>query len=382
MEKNVVIVTKNKFPAGDAGSLRLEIFARMLLEHGFEVLVICLGKSTNFETLSYKGINYISLRHNKNTYFSKVLNHILFKKRLKCIMKKKYDYILFTELSFGCIKYFKKLNKLHRTCLIYDCVEWYSACEFKWRFLSYKYFKKNIFNSLIINKNIRVISISNFLDKYYKNKQINSIRIPIIFDEINYENFFKKNDEIINIMYCGVPGKKDNIKIIFDVLYEMEPQKLSKFKFHVVGITKEYAVKNKYIDSQKFSKLKNNLIFYSKIRHEEVLKKYKEVDFTVLIRPSDKRYAQAGFPSKFVESLRMGVPVIANYSSDLHLYLFNNYNGFVVGDYSEEALLCTLNEIAKLSKKEINELKNNSLKSFNNNFYYKKYFNDFIELFK
>ncbi len=47
----------------------------------------------------------------------------------------------------------------------------------------------------------------------------------------------------------------------------------------------------------------------------------------------------AGFPTKFVESLGAGCPVITNYTSDLDLYLKNGFNGFVVKDLNMKVFL-------------------------------------------
>ena len=57
-----------------------------------------------------------------------------------------------------------------------------------------------------------------------------------------------------------------------------------------------------------------------------VLQTLQETDFTVLIRDASLRYAKAGFPTKVVESLMSGTPVICNLSSDLDEYLVDGEN--------------------------------------------------------
>jgi len=54
----------------------------------------------------------------------------------------------------------------------------------------------------------------------------------------------------------------------------------------------------------------------------------RHADFSLLLR-NEARYSRAGFPTKFVESLAVGTPVIANLTSDLHRYLKEGDTGFI-----------------------------------------------------
>ena len=62
---------------------------------------------------------------------------------------------------------------------------------------------------------------------------------------------------------------------------------------------------------------------------------------------------QSGFPTKFVESLSFGRPVIANGTSDILCYLKDGYNGYVVNDFSIKSLVDTLNKV--LDNKNAND---------------------------
>jgi hypothetical protein len=67
-----------------------------------------------------------------------------------------------------------------------------------------------------------------------------------------------------------------------------------------------------------------------RIPRPQVLEELSKADFTVLMRSEEQRYAKAGFPTKFVESLATATPVIANSTSDLGMYLKDGENGYVV----------------------------------------------------
>ena len=42
-----LLVTFDKYPNGDAGAIRVHMFAKILNEAGYETFVISMGKSTN-----------------------------------------------------------------------------------------------------------------------------------------------------------------------------------------------------------------------------------------------------------------------------------------------------------------------------------------------
>ena len=77
----------------------------------------------------------------------------------------------------------------------------------------------------------------------------------------------------------------------------------------------------------------------------------RQTDFSVLLR-EPRRFAQAGFPTKFCESLAAGTPVIANLTSDLGMYLTDGVEGLVVDDHSTSALVTTLRRAVALTLDE------------------------------
>ena len=113
--KNTLIVGLDKFPNGDAGALRLECFAKMLINAGYNVVVAGLGESTNFEYKNINDIKYISLRHPKTSFFNRVINILFFKQRLKKLVINKvdkFDYVILGWVNNkSVVNYFKKYAK-------------------------------------------------------------------------------------------------------------------------------------------------------------------------------------------------------------------------------------------------------------------------------
>jgi glycosyltransferase involved in cell wall biosynthesis len=105
----------------------------------------------------------------------------------------------------------------------------------------------------------------------------------------------------------------------------------------IIGINKNQLVNTCGVSQQVLDKLGNSLKAVGRIPRDGVLKNLEEADFTVLMRSPDQRYAKAGFPTKVVESLSSGTPVICNITSDLGDYIRDGENGIVVDRCSAEA---------------------------------------------
>ena len=88
----------------------------------------------------------------------------------------------------------------------------------------------------------------------------------------------------------------------------------------------------------------------------------------------------AGFPTKFVESLGAGCPVITNYTSDLSLYLKNGFNGFVVKDLNVTSILDVFYTLDLLSLNQLSEMKVKAYKTAKSQFDFPNFENHFKEL--
>jgi glycosyltransferase involved in cell wall biosynthesis len=72
-----------------------------------------------------------------------------------------------------------------------------------------------------------------------------------------------------------------------------------------------------------------------------------ESHFTVLLRP-DERYARAGFPTKVVESVAAGVPVITTRTDDASLYIQDGREGILLDSESPRAFASGVRRILAL----------------------------------
>lgn len=332
----VLLCSYFKFPEGDAGAIRHEKFSYMLKELGCDVFVVGLGKFCEFKTQTFNEIKYTSLRHQGSGILAKVKSRLLYWSQFKRILREyKPDVVIMDDMSFITLN-LKKHCKKNNIRLIHDSVEWYSAEEFRFGVFSPSFINKNILNIFTIDKSVNVISISSFLHNYYSTKGIKSVNIPIVLAQSDLCKE-KHQGEVLQFMYAGQPGKKDNLDMILEAFYLLPEELNGKFKLHILGCTKEQIVASG-IPVEHIEKLGNDIEIHGRVPHDEVLELLKSVDFTLLMRSPVQRYAKAGFPTKIPESLSRSTPMITNLTSDIGNYLTDGYNALIVPEYTVESM--------------------------------------------
>lgn len=346
---NVLVISFNRFPDGDAGSIRSFAFGKLLKNMGNDVTFIGMGDTPCFKIESYRGFSYTSLRIKDShiSFRNRLKNYFGFKDRLRDFilqynLQKRIDTILMVQLPLNATIFIKRFSNKNNINLIFDCVEWYSPEQFRLNRINPEYILNNVNNRFIIDKQFKVIAISKFLEKYFKSRRIKTVRIPAILDvaNVSYQKVTKK--DILTIMYAGSPGKKDYLKEIIEGMALLNHDELQKVKFILIGITKDQLIKEAGIIEKTIMKVNDNISILGRVPRETVLKYLKYADFTVLLRSPIQRYAKAGFPTKLVESLASATPVITNITSDLSDYIEDMEQGLVIDNCSSIAFCHSL----------------------------------------
>lgn len=375
MERIIYIITTDKYPEGDAGAIRAHSFAKIFQGLGYQPIVIGLGISTSFNKMKYDGIEYYSLRYSSNNILGKCASRLFFKKNaIKILRKNGFKRIrgaVYISGGKGILDYLKLLNQKKNIPLYYDSVEWYSPTEFKngERSLSYQFNDK--LNNKYVDESFKVFAISTYLEKHFMMRNINVLRIPVIMDVANIKSHKNTIGEYIKIIYAGQMGKKDQISYFISALSKLTQEELRLIRMYIIGMDIEtYEKQFGRIPEE----LKNKYIFFTgRITRTEVLKHLSEANFTMLLRSPEERYAQAGFPTKVVESLASATPIICNYTSDLKDYLTDGYNVVIVRDCSIEACVEALRKAISISKEKQEEMRKNARKTAERYFDYRNY---------
>lgn len=248
--------------------------------------------------------------------------------------------------------------------VVADVVDWLSSDGGNIIFNAVKNFDTYMEKAVYNNKSDGVIAISSYLGEYYKKRVKNVVVIPPIAPEYR-EN--TAENEMVTIMYAGVPFRiglkvkdvhkiKDRLDIAIEALAEVYKGGFTNFRFKIFGITKEQYLVT-FPEQEDIINLTSDVIFfYGRRPMSEIQAELTKSDFSILLREVT-RGTTAGFPTKVVESMSCGTPMITTKTSDLSNYIRNGENGFFVNIGNREELVNSLSRITSMSKKNIMNLK-------------------------
>lgn len=347
-----------ELPDKDAAAHRVYNNAKLLQSVGYNVILLDIDRSAS----GYKGVksrtdSIFEVWSHKFPYstFSwfKYLTSI---KNIVEIINKRKDIKAIICYNYQAIPLWKilKYAKKNGIKVIADCTEWHEDkrlikiidTEFRMRYLH--------------KKVDGVICISQYLEDYYSG-YVNTTVVPPLVD-INEKKWeTSKNSQIpdsqvVSFIYSGRPGRhKDKLNHIIESMIEFKSS--CEINFTIVGITKDEYTEY-YPEHTNIIEEMNNIVdFHGRVSHEESIALVKEADYQIFIR-ENKRVNNAGFPTKFVESMACGTPVITTKTSDLDKYLIEGKNGFFV-DYNMNSLKKILKMIVKMDKSDIELMKDN-----------------------
>lgn len=335
-----------RFPDGDAAAQRVLNNARIMRDLGHKVTVLSFGGKPKKEHRRRDGgyicdgIEYVNTgdidTHSWEERFYRFIKPAPNARALLEACIDDYDVVIGYN-TLVLTGYLLGLCKRHNKRFVLDLTEWPAANEYPGGWLSPFYWQSEWAMRVTQKRVKNMIPITDFLAKYYNNAH--SIVVPPLVD-LNDKKWkvrqrVEKTDDL-RLIYAGTPAKKDLLGNIILAVEQCLKDRV-KVKLTVLGVTEHQA--------DRLTKGKVNLErygeafrFMGRIPQDEVPRYYAESDFSLMIRrPSRKN--MAGFPTKVVESLAAGVPVIFNPTSDLTAYLLDGENAFSTADFSVEALV-------------------------------------------
>lgn len=240
-----------------------------------------------------------------------------------------------------------------------DCTEWYSTLGTN---LVYKLLKglDTWLRMRIIHKKLDgLMVISTYLEQYYRSCP-NLLRVPPLVDlnEEKWQQPVCRYDKGVHLLYAGSPAlrQKDKLEQIIDALYRLGDD--YDYRFTIVGLNREEYLQEYPNHAQALEVLGKKVLFKGRLPHQEALQQVMRADFTIFLR-DNTRVNQAGFPTKFAESISCGVPVITNPTSNIGDYLIDGENGFWINGTMHSTLQTILNmdpEQLRAMKENVNRL--------------------------
>lgn len=344
--KLVIYVGSFSFPKGGAAAKRIYGNCITLSKLGYRVKVAS-GQVASDGVVegSYKDIPVVSLNERLYEKLPRLLKHLLYfsagKKAIKwldSLDEKPSAVILYSGYSPYLIRLIPWAKK-NKVKLIFDAVEWYDPPGMFSRLFSPYYLNIELAMRYLIRRCDGLIVISSYLNDYYKSKVKGVVVIPPTVDCARIEpRISSREDDVVRFVYAGSPGKKDALASIISAVISVASSG-HKVELNIAGVEEEMLAG--YMPNVCMGSVSEVVKCHGLIDAESAADLVKNSDFSIIIRP-DIRSVQAGFPTKFVESMSVGTPVIANLTSDLGVYLQDGENGYICKDDAVESLVSVL----------------------------------------
>ena len=378
----IIYITAFDFSGANAASKRVINNLEALLANHIEVKVFSLfGKEKNYiEMLKEGKIQVTSIEKSpqrKLNFFASAAIRIKAIFKLLDFIKKDNDFthiILYSGYSIFSLplllaRYFKNFK------LLFDSVEFYEPKNIFETF-SFVNIDRYLANRILFFTFDGIIVISKFLENHFIQKTIwgapKVIRIPpLIGQEPRLKKIhFGKGFRPIKLIYAGEIGKnKDRLEEFLDAYLDfIQNSKL----FHITLIGENH---NELQKIRSYRTLKDKFpsslkIINRRITLEEVRDKVAESHFVVFFREKNL-ISIAGFPTKFVEALSQGTPVITNDVGDIINFIEDGENSFISNNKKEEIK----SKLAMIASLEANKYMQISQNAFHTSlqFNYTKY---------
>jgi glycosyltransferase involved in cell wall biosynthesis len=259
----------------------------------------------------------------------------------------------------GGFSYANRLRAWARSrhvAIIADVVEWYSPRQFTGGVASPSWSSTHLALRLAYPRFDGVIAISEFLQRRFETENLPAVTIPPTLDVAAVPvhraggavESGDGQDHGLALCYFGTPGRKDLLSQIVEGFAVARSARLPQDDMTLLIAGPSQLE----VAAAVGGSLPTGVTVVGRLPHEEVGTFVRAADFSLLLRPLAK-YSAAGFPTKFVESLANGTPVIANLTSDLAKYFGDELAALTVDKPSPAALAASISRAAALTRPEL-----------------------------
>lgn len=344
-------------PDNNAAAHRVINNGKALRDIGYEVIYLnSLVKTTlnNIIDKDYFGFKCFEYKR-ENLFFylfdCKIVKNMIEKISADIVIAYNYPSIALNKIRRYC-------NKKNIIC-ISDCTEWYHP-EGNIVHKLIKFFDTEYRMRYVHKKMNGVITISKYLDEYYK-KNVKTVMVPPLIDikDDKWRKILMKENDPIVFLYAGSPSvTKERLDLIIEQFNKYNGSNHIILK--IVGISKQ-----DYIRIYKKKCIDNNVVFYGRLDNVTTVNMIKQADWTITLREK-RRVVEAGFPTKVAESITCSTPVIINEFSNICDYL-NDSNSLIIKDlydFDQKIIDTAIEKICVVDNKT---------------FHYQNYLNEFTE---
>jgi glycosyltransferase involved in cell wall biosynthesis len=213
----------------------------------------------------------------------------------------------------------------------------------------------------VVNRGLDgIICISEFLRDYYSARGCRTILIPPLIDPAESKwatargTLSQSFDKEIRILMAGPPDRERHDVIGEGVLRAR--RRGAPVFLEYLGSTRDQIASISRVGDALLRELGPAVRFHGRLPYDQVPSVVASASFGLLMR-ENARWSRACFPSRSVEFLAMGVPLLCNLTSDLAKYLEDGRNALIVKAVTAEALAETLLCAANLSPEQLAKMK-------------------------
>ena len=361
-DKLIIYIGPVEVPGNTAGARRILGNAKAFQHAGYDVM-IGGAQTGNGGYTEHEGITIYATGERRHENLPKWLRYLAYVRMgkdtiawLNTIDQPITAVILYSGYSPYLLRLLPWCRK-RNIPLVFDAVEWYEAPSKMQQWLNPYYWNIELAMRYLIPKTQNVICISSYLERYYHARKCNTIITRPLVDVDSFLRAKKSNiQEGLVLSYTGSPGKKDLFNHFLEAVLQLNEEGLDAqpIRLHVAGIEASQLLQYDACTKRKYNVVPPYIHALGYVSTDEAWSVTRSAHFSLLLRDSG-RVATAGFPTKIVESLAMGTPVIANHSSDLSQFLIHEQNSLVCSDFTVAELKAKIEMALLLSQNTYEE---------------------------
>lgn len=371
--KKIIYIGNFIFPNGNAATLRAFGNAKALICLGYDVVLV---SKTEECFITKDSNNLFTYEMKENEQPIKNIEYVISFKKFENVIKKFDNVYAVILYNFPTISFLYAINlcKRYGYKCFGDITEYYYSKTGNLLFDFLKNVDSIVRMKYLIFKLDGIISINHLLSNKYR-ERINVITIPplVDLDEMKWKSNYVE-PSLLTFTFFGSKSRKKE-KEYFSVLLDAFA-KLNhyQFKIIIIGIDRKSIKNESEVAHHAIHELGDKIIFTGKLDHISTLEHVINSHFSIFYRHVN-RATLYGFPTKFVESISCGTPVITNSTGVLKQYYSNDDFGYLLND----DVTSDIEKAMNLNRNKILLMKEKCRGSMT--FHYINYLSDFRPLF-
>ncbi len=363
------------FPWGQAGSRRMVGIARSLAQTGYSVVVASGSDLPTVEKNLNEGepegaVRYVGIGELPTPGMSSLKKawRVLVEWGDKTVrwLDRQPSKPSHVVVYGGSAQYILRLLpwcRRHGIPLIVDVVEWYDPRQMKGGRWGPFYVSAQVALRYLYPRCDGVIAISSLLEHHYRKLGCKVVRIPPSLNVQVDQGIVHLKDPAapLVLLYAGTPGKKDLLLHVIEAVEALDATG-DRLRLKILGPTFENL---RTIYSR--SGFAPSIEILGHVKQADIARHIRLADLTVLLR-EPARFANAGFPTKFVESLANGTPVIVNLTSDIGMYICDGMEGLICADCSVSSLKSAIERALRLSAPQLQAMRHSAIEQAQRSF--------------